>query len=186
MDAWLPCIDIDGTFMKHYTYNGVCVMVVGIDGDLKNVLIAILLVLSESTDYFLWVLTNFKAAGIDLDNLSDRGKQMNVQRQLTRYGATWLHIKNCMYHLSKNVCGIFSPNDSTLHNYIFGLENCTSLVEYIQLPVEITKKYGKLVEDSTNIQNGMEGTIMVDLMDLHPRQYSVMGNLNLTNDEETI
>jgi hypothetical protein len=92
--------------------------------------------------------------------------------------------KNCTYHLSKKVCGTFSPNDHTLHKNDFDLQICTSIVTYIQLLVEITKKYGKLVENSTTLQHGLEGTIMVYLMELHPRQYSVLGNINITNDEE--
>jgi hypothetical protein len=123
LDACLPCIEIDCTFMKHHTYIGVCVMVVSKDGDLKNVPIAMALLPSESTDVFLWVFMNLKAARIYLHNMavfSDRGKQMNAQRRLTSYGATWLHIKNSTYHISKIVCGIFSPNDSTLHSYVFG------------------------------------------------------------------
>jgi hypothetical protein len=52
--------------------------------------------------------------------------------------------------------------------------------------VEITNKYGKLVENYTTFQNGLEGTIMVYFMVLHPRQYSVLGNLNIKNDEENM
>jgi hypothetical protein len=77
LDACLPCIENDGIFMKHPTYNGVCVMVVAKNGDLLNVPLAMALVPCESTDNFLWVFMNLKAAGIDLDRMavfSDRGK----------------------------------------------------------------------------------------------------------------
>jgi Ulp1 protease family, C-terminal catalytic domain/MULE transposase domain len=188
LDACLPCLEIDGTFMKHPTYNGVLIVVVAKTGDLKNIPLAMSLVPNETTDNFLWIFMNLKAAGVPLENMtvfSDRGKQMNAQRRLTSFGANWLHIKNCTFHLSTNVGATFSPNDHILKDYIFRLQSCTELDSYIKLLVEVSKKYGKLKENmTTTFIDLIDGSIMVYLMDLHPRQYSVVGNLNITDEEE--
>jgi hypothetical protein len=40
LNGCLPCIEVDGTFMKHPTYNGICIMVVSKTSDHKNVPIA--------------------------------------------------------------------------------------------------------------------------------------------------
>jgi zinc finger SWIM domain-containing protein 3 len=40
LNACIPCLEIDGTFMKHHMHNGVCFMVVSKTGNHKNVPIA--------------------------------------------------------------------------------------------------------------------------------------------------
>jgi hypothetical protein len=59
-------------------------------------------------------------------------------------------------------------------------------VSYIQLLVKITIKYRKLVENSTTLLSCNEDSIMCYLMDLHPRKYTVVGNLDISNDEENM
>jgi MULE transposase domain len=100
-------------------------------GDHKNVPIAFAMVPSETTDNYIWVFLNFKAGGIPLQNLvviSDRGKQMNAVKRLHSYGCNWLHIKNCTYHIAKNVCSRYSNKDVVLNNMVFGIR-ATNAVE---------------------------------------------------------
>jgi hypothetical protein len=109
---------------------------------------------------------------------SDRGKQVNAQRCHTSFGATWLHIKNCTFHLSTNIGASFSPNDHILEDYIFGLQSCTELDSYIKLLVKVSKKYGKLKENTTTtFIDPIDGSIMVNLMVLHPCHYHLMDQL---------
>jgi hypothetical protein len=56
------------------------------------------------------VFLNLKAGGVPLDNIAcfvDQGKQMHSKRRLKLFDEHWLHLKNCTYHLAKNVCGKF-------------------------------------------------------------------------------
>jgi hypothetical protein len=66
-DACLPCLEIDGTFMKHPTSNGVLIVVVAKTGDLKNITLTMALVPNETTDNCLWIFMNIKAAGVPLE-----------------------------------------------------------------------------------------------------------------------
>jgi hypothetical protein len=123
-------------------------------GDHKNVPIAFGMFPSETTDNFLWMFLNLKSAGAPLENMAmfcDRGKQMNAAKRLYSYGCNWLHIKNCTYHISKNVCARYSPRDIGLRNMIFGLQSSKSMLEYIRQLVDITIKYGSIVEGVDNI-----------------------------------
>jgi hypothetical protein len=94
LETCLPILEIDGAFMKHDTYNGVCVVIVSKTGDKMNVPIAVSFAPCERTDHFIWIFLNLKASGIPLENMvvfSDRGKQMNTHRRLVYFGCTWLH-----------------------------------------------------------------------------------------------
>jgi hypothetical protein len=55
--------------------------------------------------------------------------------------------------------------------------------KYIRQLVDITTKYGKLVDGADDINNLTNGSIMVYLMNIHPRQYPVVGSLNISDDE---
>ena len=48
----LPCIEVDGAFMKHPSYNGTCLLPLGKTGDLKIVPLAIAMVTSKRVDHF--------------------------------------------------------------------------------------------------------------------------------------
>ena len=48
----LPCIEVDGAFMKHPSYNGTCLLPLGKTGDLNIVPWAIAMVTSKRVDHF--------------------------------------------------------------------------------------------------------------------------------------
>jgi hypothetical protein len=66
---------------------------------------------------------------------------------------------------------------------VFGLQGSVSIVEYIQQLVDISQKFGSLVEGTSNINYMTEGTIMLYLMSIHPRQFSVVGNVSISDEE---
>jgi hypothetical protein len=49
--------------------------------------------------------------------------------------------------------------------------------------VDITRKYGSIVEGADNIHDMTAGSIMVYLLSIHPTQYSIVGNLNISDEE---
>jgi len=53
-DNWVPILECDGTHMKHAQYNGVCVLLVGKDGDWANIPVAVAFVHKETADNFEW------------------------------------------------------------------------------------------------------------------------------------
>jgi hypothetical protein len=86
----MPILEIDGTFMKHHSYNRICC---------EYVPIAIAFVSTETTNNFFM---NFKAGGIDLENFAvfcNWGNQMPVQQYLLQFGFNWLHLKIAPYIL---------------------------------------------------------------------------------------
>jgi hypothetical protein len=52
LDACIPCLEVGATFMKHPSYNGVCILVISKTSDHKNVTIAMGMVPLESTDNY--------------------------------------------------------------------------------------------------------------------------------------
>ena len=68
---------------------------------------------------------------------------------------------------------------------MFRLQGCSSLKSYVKTLVTISAHFGKLSEGSS-ISQVVEGSIMLYLMSLHPRQFAVVGNMALSEEEEHI
>ncbi|GMF42765.1 unnamed protein product [Phytophthora lilii] len=99
-DAMLPVWEVDGTHMKPPAYNGVCLTLLGKDGDKRNIPVAVAYVHKETIDNFAWFFTNCKIAGIKLDDrvtFTDRGKQLGAQELMAQWGLK-LHLKFCSLH----------------------------------------------------------------------------------------
>jgi len=139
---------------------------------------------------------NLMVGGINLDKFAvfcDRGKQMSSWRRLTVFGLK-LHLKNCTYHISKNVCAKFGPRDEQLNCYLFELQECASLSQYIRTLVKISQRYGPKIRigeeegdatgNESDILSIIKGSIIEYLMGIHPRQFSVVGNAKMEDDEE--
>jgi hypothetical protein len=125
---------------------------------------------------------HLKSLGIDLQNItvfSDRGKQFNARDRLLEYDCNWLNLRSCTYHLAKNVCGKFSVGDLSLRNYLYRL----SLNDYIKILNQIYNEYGKISHTSKTINQMVEGSIMLYLLKINPRQYSIVGNTNISLEE---
>jgi len=86
-------------------YNGICVTLIGRDGDRRNVPVAVGFIHKETGDNFAWFLAHCVAAGLRLSDravFTDRGKQRNAQQILCRAGIK-VNLKFCCMHLSFNV-----------------------------------------------------------------------------------
>jgi hypothetical protein len=140
----LPLIKIDGSFMKSTHYNGVCLSAIAKTGEHVNVPIAIAWVPSETTNNFTCFFLNLKAGGVPLQNIatfSDCGKQLNSQKRIFDFSHDWLHLKNCTYHLAKNVCGKFGNNNYALKSLVSQLQSSYTIKQYIDTLIEITKNF---------------------------------------------
>ena len=95
-DMLIPVFECDGTHMKCPYYNGVCLLLLGKDGDKRNVPLAVGFVSKETCDNFSWFFANCIAA-IRLDNcalFTDRGHQREAQKLLATIGLE-VHLKFC-------------------------------------------------------------------------------------------
>jgi hypothetical protein len=115
LNACISCLEMESTFMKHSTYNGVCITAILKTGDYKNVPITFGLFPTKTTDNYIWMFLKMKASGVPFEKLAvfcDEGKQINAAKLLQLYDCNWLHIKNCTYHIAKNVCARYKPKDT--------------------------------------------------------------------------
>ncbi|GMF66735.1 unnamed protein product [Phytophthora fragariaefolia] len=100
-DNWAPILEFDGAHMKHEPYNGVCVLLVGKDGDWSNILVAVTFVHKETADNFECFFANCVVTGIKLHDravFSDRGKQREAQIRLHIRGII-VHLKFCSLYI---------------------------------------------------------------------------------------
>ena len=186
LEGCLPVLEMDGTFMKSDKYNGVCVVITGKTGEFKNLSLAIAFVPSETMQNFAWIFMNLKAAGIDMNKyaiFTDRGQQMNAYRRLYHFGCRWLHIKNCTYHICKNVAHKFHNYAEQLRYKVFQLQASSSILAYVDKLRDIHRTYDQpMVANFVNIKE----SILYYLMKLHPTQFSVAGNVELTEEDQAI
>ena len=181
LEGCLPVLELDGTFMKSEKYNGVCIVITAKTGEFKNISLAIAIVPSETAENFAWVFMNLKAAGIDMSKyavFTDRGKQLNAYKRLYHFGCRWLHIKNCTYHICKNVASKFHNYAQELRAKIFRLQASKCILAYVNNLREINRIYDTSA-DFANIQE----SILFYLMKLHPTQFSVAGNVDLVEED---
>ncbi|EEY65083.1 uncharacterized protein PITG_16551 [Phytophthora infestans T30-4] len=108
-DAFLPAWECDGTHMKDPSYNGICLTIIGIDGNKQNVHITVAYVHKETVDNFAWFFGNCIVAGIKMSirpAFCDRGKQLAAQALLLRINMK-IHLKFCTLHIRFNTMDKF-------------------------------------------------------------------------------
>jgi len=113
-------------------------------------------------------------------------RDIGAWTRLTHYGVS-LHLKNCTYHIAKNVCAKFASRGEHLKLLLFNLQRCGTLPQYIEVLVTISKLYGPKVpveETRSDMSSIVEGSIIEYLRALHPRQFSAVGNMCLEAEEE--
>jgi hypothetical protein len=81
---------------------------------------------------------------------------------------------------------MYGPIDHQLRKYISPLQKSKSIESYIRLLVLIANNFGKTKENCDKFNAMIDCSIMLYLMNLHPRQYSVVGNLKITDAEENM
>lgn len=102
--------------MKNPQYNGVCLTMVGRDGNLKNVPVAVAFVPKETQDNFSWFFANCAAAGVrfsDRPIFCDRGRQL-----VTRLGKLGfdMSLKFCSMHIYFDVVANFKSVESNIED----------------------------------------------------------------------
>ncbi|GMF10172.1 unnamed protein product [Phytophthora lilii] len=184
----LPVWEVDGTHMKPPAYNGVCLILLGKDGDKRNIPVAVAYVHKETIDNFAWFFTNCKRAGIKLDDrvtFTDRGKQLGAQELMAQWGLK-LHLKFCSLHLRFNVMDKFKSlnlNESWVNSDVFRLQSSHSTSDFdgsiarmkTRYPVPITKSIGGKTVHEFMPQY---------LHDIHPTSWSIIGNMRMSDDEK--
>jgi hypothetical protein len=113
----------------------------------------------------------------------DRGKQMFSQKRLKAVGVNWLHIKYCTHHLAKSVCRKFGVGNAELNRLIYNLQNCQSIDHYIKTLIDTSTKFAVLPEHAESIENTVDRSIMLYLLAISPTNFSVVGNLNILDEE---
>lgn len=101
---WLEVLQIDGTCMKHVAYNGVALILVGRNGNHKNITVAMALVPKDTKDTFEWFLLNCVANCLKFNDkvvCTDRRHQLPAQVALQRNGLG-VNFKFCAWHIALN------------------------------------------------------------------------------------
>lgn len=186
-DNWVPLLECDGTHMKHESYNGVCILLVGKDGDWKNIPVAVAFVHKETAETFEWVFANCVVAGIKLHDrpvFSDRGKQREAQVRLRARGVP-VHLKFCAWHIYFNVCGHFRSVEPTIENIkglVFRLQATTTLNDFERVLSDIQVSYPspRTVKGNGSLQRQ---TVAEYLRAIHPASWTKFGNGPVTPEE---
>lgn len=180
-----PVFEVDGTHMKHKLYNGVCLILLGKDGDGGNVPLAIGFVHKETKWNFAWFFANCVASGIRLQDaalFSDRGKQLKAQKLLAKLGIS-IHVKFCTLHIVFNICHHFKSVDDDIQRvkpFVYKLQACTSLRAYEAVLGEIREEFPVPVKPNTT-----DELYVADyLHDLHPTCWTRFGNSKLSEEEQ--
>lgn len=180
----LPVYEIDGTHMKHPQYNGVCLTLIGKDGNKGNVLIAAGFVPKETKWNFAWFLSNCIAAGVSLADVAlftDRGLQLEAQMLLSQLGLQ-IHLKFCALHIVFDVCHrfkIIDPDIKRVQPFVFKLQACNSRRGYESVLREIRKEFPVPI----HARSAKEEYIDDYLRKIHPTSWSRFGNFSHDEDD---
>jgi len=173
--------------MKHAQYNGVCLLVIGKDGDWGNIPVAVAFVHKETADNFEWFFASCIVPGIKMHDrplFSDRGKQRDAQVRL-RLRDIHLHLKFCALHIFFNVCGHFRGVDSNIdgiRSLILSLQATTTFIEYETVLSEIRERFPAKRTIKAN-EKTVAQTAAEYLRMIHPSSWTKFGNDKLTPEK---
>jgi hypothetical protein len=180
----IPVYEVDGAHMKNPEYNGICVLLVGHDGNKENVPLAIGFIHKETTDNFSWFFANCIAAGIALDKValfSDRGKQLNAQILLGRIGLK-ISLKFCSLHIAFNVAARFrltDPEKLIARGLVQKLQKVSTRIQFEAILDEIREALPRPINEGT----ADEEYVSDYLKAIHPTSWTLMGNYSLSAAE---
>lgn len=186
--GWIPVLQCDGTHMKTERYNGVCLTLIGSDGDGKNVPVAVGFVPSESVDNFVWFIANCHVGDVrffDRALFVDRGKQRGAQQRLFLLGYM-INLKFCSFHIVLNVQDRFRGVDSSIDRvrpFVMQLQKATTISEYEAVLDEIS--VGFPITRSVRGDDGkfVEQSVAGYLRSIHPISWPRLGNFTHTSTE---
>lgn len=171
--------------MKNPEYNGVCLSLIGKDGNRKNVPATIVFVHNETKDNFAWFFASCIAAGIRLHDrvvFTDRGLQLKAQQLLSSFGLE-LNIKFCSLHIAFNTVHRFKPGypdiEQRVAPFIYRLQATELRKEYEQVMGEIRQSFP--IPDQPGSRG--QSTVADYLVSIHPTNWTRFGNCTLSNAE---
>lgn len=183
-DKWLPVLESDGTHMHNPADNGVCLTLLGKDGDGHNVLAAIAFVHMETRDNFAWFYADCVASGIDLEHkalFTDRGKQLEAQTLLATLGIQ-VNIKFCSLHIEFNTIDRFKsvdPDITAVGPYIYSLQVSPTLYRFDATLAEIREAFPTPIHAGTD----KEEYVSDYLAAMHPVSWARFANLGMPEAE---
>lgn len=179
-DSLLPVFECDGTHMKHNQYNGICLSLLGKDGNEKNIPLAIAFVHKETRDNFVWFFANYFVGGLRMNKavtLSDRGKQRSAQEMLAKLGLA-VNLKFCTLHIRFNVMDKFKDcglDENVVNALIFRLQAAPTIAEYDKVIRAICHQFPKGTRKRGNAAEAVE-LVSDYLAKLHPTSWTQCGN----------
>ncbi|KAG1693221.1 hypothetical protein DVH05_023686 [Phytophthora capsici] len=186
-DAFLPVWECDGTHMKDPSYNGICLTIIGKDGNKQNVPIAVAYVHKETIDNFAWFFGNCIVAGIKLNirpAFCDRGKQLAAQALLLRINMK-IHLKFCTLHIRFNTMDKFKSlrlNLKSVNDDIFSLQGASTTEGYELIKNKIASNYPAGISKVV-AEKFVEEQVWSYLCSIHPTDWCVVGNMKATTKE---
>lgn len=142
IDACFPVYCLDAGHCSGADYNGVYLILTGVDGEGYNIQLAMAYVHVENKENYLWFITLCIEAGVPLSSSAlfvDRGHMVPLAKDLAEEVRTrkrddkyLLNLKFCTMHIERNVRHTFNicGSNDDLHRHIFALQGSVSREEY--------------------------------------------------------
>ena len=173
----IPFYFIDGTFHKTANYDGVLIQLCGKHGFGGSLRLCSAWVPTESAAHFAFFVLTMKNSGFDIENvpfMSDRGHLLADGRLLNTVCGITISVKYCMEHIIRNTIGKFHIKKSAiplLRKVISAMQGSDTFEKFLTNTHDLADKF----EDF-----GKE--IAVYIMRIHPRHWTVFGNLETIPD----
>ncbi|KUF88342.1 Actin-1 [Phytophthora nicotianae] len=186
-NSLLPVWECDGTHMKHSRYNGICLTLIGKDGNKRIVPVAVAYVHKETVGNFVWFFANCIASGVSLSDrptFSDRGKQLLAQVALSSMGLP-VHIKFCAVHIRFNTVDKFKKVKVTKANVndpIMSLQSSRTIRDFERNIKNLRNRFQNGIT-SIRDEKPVEEHVWSYLKAIHPMSWTVLGNSTLTAQE---
>ncbi|GMF58889.1 unnamed protein product [Phytophthora fragariaefolia] len=186
-DAFLPVWECDGTHMKDPLYNGICLSIIGKDGNKQNVPVAVAYIHKETVDNFAWFFCNCIVAGMKMSfrpAFCGRGNQLAAQALLLRLGLK-VHLKFCILYIRFNTMDKFKSlklNLQSVKDDISALQAASTTEGYEHVKSAISAKYPKDISKVVG-EKVVDEYIWSCLCSIHPTDWSVVGNIEATPHE---
>ena len=169
---------IDGTFQKSKHYDGVLIQLCAKHGFGGTFQLMAAWLPRETAAHMAYFVMLMKEMGFDIENvpfMSDRGHLLAAASLLIRVSGLVISIKFCLEHIIRNVVGKFC----------IGIKQIRDL-RTITAKMQSATSYSLFMESCDRLKEifGNRGELMcVYLLRIHPRHWTVFGNLTSINDD---
>jgi hypothetical protein len=169
---------IDGTFHNNSFYDGLLIQLSSKHGFGGVLPLIAAWIPVENKEHFVFFLITMKVMGFDIENIpfmTDKGPLLSAVRFLYKMKHMKISVKFCTEHIIRNIVKIYTipkREQQILRQIVMGCQQATKLDVYVK-NIDKINNYFPI--------NGDE--IIIYIMSIHPRHWSVMGNLkDLTDD----